>query len=165
MDQRRPPLVRLLELVASETPDQLGFALDMLAHSPARGQILALATRWGVGLEELGATGLRASSDLGRLERRRSNWRRPDQVCRYPNGAALLDLCLSRRDRTAAGSAQHQRLEIIGRKLDRALDHSFRRARIESVLGLNERGEDGDEPVDLAFLDALLGSRRTVRHQ
>lgn len=146
----------LLELIASQSPRLLDPLLENLAHSPARFDLACLAECWSVGLTDLQATVLRAISDVDRLQRRRAGWRRPQDVCRMPNLAAIRDLAAARRHRFTASTWQKRKLEAIQRRAAEAYEDAERKRRILNFLSQDP------EPVDLAFLYPLSseGSRR-----
>ena len=145
-----PAVAALLELVASERPDYLEWAIDVLQNSPVRFAILDLFREWETAdPEALVRVIVKASADLDRLERRRS-WRKPDQVIHEPHLAALYQLVGSRAQRVE-GIARRRRLEIIRRKLKRVYDRERAKKELEAFLREPPRQE-----IDPAWIRAFL---------
>ncbi len=145
----------LLELLASERPDLLAPVVQALTSSPAVAGVTDLVRRWNVGYttaDELAALAAKTAEDLDLLERSRHGWRHPRDVVEDPNLAALHSFVHGRRERLAIKS--HRRLEIIGRKLERAAESDRRREAFERFLAEPVR------PVDPRWLAEFLGPRR-----
>ncbi len=131
-------LAGLLELVAKKRPDLLDPLVSALEYSPAGRGLGELAKRWGVGPDdraaELVELALKTAGHLDRLERKRRHaWRHPREVVDAPNLAALHSFACGRRDR-APEINRSRRLEIIGRKLERACEGDRRRRQVERFL-------------------------------
>ena len=126
----------LLELVAKVRPDLLGPLVSALEFSPAGRSVGELAKRWGVSpddrVAELLAVALKTAGHLDRLERQHLHaWRHPREVVGAPNLAALHSFARGRSCREP-GTKRSRRLEVIGRKLERAYEGDRRRRQIDS---------------------------------
>ncbi len=147
----------LLELVAKKQPDLLGPVVSALEFSPAGRGVGELAKRWGVGgddrVAELVEVALKTAEHLDRLERKhRHGWRHPREVVYRPNVPALQSFAYGRRNRVRE-IRRARRLEILGRKLERAYEGERRRRQVERFLS---------EPVpavDPEWLRDFLGER------
>lgn len=133
-----PPqaLLATLEILATECPGLLGFAVRTWLESPARPDLLNLARRWGVEPEQLAATVLNTSTGLDRLERRRGGWRTPGQVINRPNlppTLSLIQLGIVRAERVAT-TGRRRRLEVIVRRLERVHQREAQRAWLQKFL-------------------------------
>ncbi len=144
----------LFELVASERPDLLGPLVDALEYSRAAGGVADLVKTWGIGPEdragELTLIAAKTSAHLDRLERLRRVWRHPRQVIENPNVPALFAFALQRAARSP-GLRKSRRLQIIGRRLERAAESERRRRLVESFLA------EPPAPVDREWLRSFLG--------
>ncbi len=138
----REGIAAMMELVASQRPDLLPVYLDMVANSPARFAILELAKDFGVREpQDLYPVLLKISSDLDRLERKRTGWRHPKQIVAKPNVTGLLYLC-NARIQNVAGISRRRRLEIMARKLQRVYDQEKTRAWITDFIGTTGNAAD-----------------------
>ncbi len=151
-------LLATLETLASECPSNalLSFTVRTWLDSPARADLLALATCWGVEPEQFAATVTRASTGLDRIERRRGGWRIPRQVIERPNlppTLALLQFAVARVERVV-GVVRRRKLETVIHKLERAYLVEARRAHIQDFL----KPPAKPVPVDLSWLHRPLSS-------
>ncbi len=150
-------VAELLEVVAAERLVLLRPLVKVLEYSRAAGGFADLAGHWGVGpdsaadLFEVAAT---TSHALDSLERSRSSWTHPSEVVNGANVAALQSFAHGRRDRIRetirADARRAARLDLIVRKLDRAVESERRRRAVEKFLGERRR------PVDPEWLRAFL---------
>ena len=131
----RESIAGMLELVASQRPDLLPIYLDMVSNSPARFAVLELASDLKVrDTQDLYPVLLKISTDLDRLEKRRTGWRHPKQIINMPNVVGLLYLCRA-RIQNVPGVARRRRLEVMTRKLERVHDQERTRAWINDFIG------------------------------
>lgn len=91
--------ISLLELTASESPQLLPWAVQVLRSSGAGLALAKIATDWGADVEILAPVVLKAVADLDTLIRCRKLWRRPEQVLRLPNAKAIADLATAHHTR------------------------------------------------------------------
>ncbi len=132
----------MMELVASQRPDLLPIYLDMVSNSPARFAVLELAKDLGVReVPDLYPVVLKISTDLDRLERKRTGWRHPQQIVHDPNVGGLLYFC-NARIQNVVGISRRRRMEIMGRKLQRVYDQEKTRAWITDFIGTTGRTAD-----------------------
>ncbi len=146
----------LLELVASERSDLLRPLVKVLEYSRAAASVAELVDRWGIGpdnrVAELAEFAAKTSAGLDSLERTRRAWRHPRQVVEGSDVAALLGFTYGRRGRVQ-DLRRRRRLEIIGRKLARAVESDRRRQAVERFL------TEPAQPVDPEWLRGFLGER------
>ena len=139
--------VATLELVGSERPELLEVVLDAVLNSPMQFAVYQLASRFDVPPGKLKATLLQACHHLDRLMRRRGDWRDPRRILQSPNLAALRLVCVGRLQRVSL-PADRRRLEVILRRIDRAIERATSRARIEAFIGPTRSAKAPPTPVD-----------------
>ncbi len=125
----------ILELTATEQPEQLEFLTHVLCNSSMSFAVQKLAADFDVSLEQLDDTIAKACKGLDRLEKRRGRPCDPAKLLDSPNLAALHYLCKARLNRVAKPPARRHRLERIRRKIERCHQVAQTRAWIDDFLG------------------------------
>ncbi|MCP3957077.1 MAG: hypothetical protein GY719_04430 [bacterium] len=112
----------VLEVVATESPEQLAWLCATLAVSPARAGLRKLAADCGVlDVDQIGGVLEKAAQDLYVLRSRyRSRWRHPRELVEAPNIDALHVLALARAWRSPAGSPARSAWLTISRRMTKA---------------------------------------------
>lgn len=146
------PLAALLELVASEQPDLLPWAVSVVEQSAGRAIFLELAEEWGVQPRDVRRVAARAARQLDELEPRGGT--DPGSL-RGPALVAAFHFASQRR-RRISGLRRQQRLKTLGRQLAEALEVARQRRRIHSLIGIAEVEEPA---VDGPWIQEFLGSR------
>ena len=131
------PLVAVLEMVATQRPDLLPWLVAVFERSPANFTLFQIADEWNLPLQELRSAAAKAADDLDRLEARAVVWIQP-RFLRKPHLGALFRFAVERCQRV--GSRRRQRLENIGRRLERQLELNRRRQWIETFIGGSGKG-------------------------
>ncbi len=126
-------VVAVLEAIASERPDLLRPLVSALEHSPAGGELVAIAKAWNKPVDLLAEVAVTTSEHLERLERRRGVWRHPSQLVASPNVPALASFAQARRDRVP-GLDRYRRLDMLALKLGRIAELEHERRAIEAFL-------------------------------
>ena len=149
LEQETEGVASLLEMVASERPDILGWVLDLLQHSPVRFAILRLLREWEVGETRRAAPFLRkAVTDLDRLERR--HWTKPQQIIPKPHLGSLVLMATARAQRIH-GSVRRRRMAGIAGKLKRCYENERTRRYVDALLQ-----EPADETIDPEWIEDFL---------
>ncbi len=131
---------------------------DLLVYSRAAAGFADLVEQWGIEAEnragELAEVAAKASAGLDQVERKRGfGWRHPRELVDSPNVPALLAFSYARRGRLQDLRRRH-RLEMIGRKLERAQESDRRRQSVERFLSEPAR------PVGRQWLREFLRGER-----
>ena len=149
LEQETEGVASLLEMVASERPDLLGWVVDLLQHSPVRFAVLRLLREWEVGNTRRAAPFLRkAVTDLDRLERRR--WTKPQQIIPKPHLGSLVLMATARAQRID-GSVRRRRMAGIADKLERYDENERTRRYVEAFFQ-----EPADETIDPEWIEDFL---------
>ncbi|MCP3959662.1 MAG: hypothetical protein GY719_17575 [bacterium] len=136
--------IAVLEVVATESPEQLDWLCSTLAQSQARADLRQLAAEQlgGVDVDQIAGVVRKAERDLGVLRSRiRRHWRHPRELVEAPNVAALHTLASARARRSPGGSPARRAWLRLAQRLLRA-HHADRRCR-RLLDFLNERSAPG----------------------